>query len=165
MSHRQRRNAIAGACAAAVATGLIPLATAQAQGQDRPVGNAEAGHVLLISVDGLHQSDLASYVSTHRQSALARLVDRGTSYTHAQTPVPSDSFPGMVAQVTGGNPGTTGVPPTHLRVHSEGESAPGDALLRDDHRSDAIRPTSMTARRATFGRPRLASRHARMSLT
>ena len=109
MSHRQRRNAIAGACAAAVATGLIPLATAQAQGQDRPVGNAEAGHVLLISVDGLHQSDLASYVSTHRQSALARLVDRGTSYTHAQTPVPSDSFPGMVAQVTGGNPGTTGV--------------------------------------------------------
>src|SRR5664280_1871964 len=54
-------------------------------------------------------------------------------------------------------------PPTHLRVHSEGESAPGDALLRDDHRSDAIRPTSMTARRATFGRPRLASRHARMS--
>jgi len=44
-------------------------------------------------------------------------------------------------------------PPTHLRVHSEGESAPGDALLRDDHRSDAIRPTSMTARRATFGRP------------
>jgi hypothetical protein len=44
-------------------------------------------------------------------------------------------------------------PPTHLRVHSEGESAPGDALLRDDHGSDAIRPTSMTARRATFGRP------------
>src|SRR5450759_4545775 len=44
-------------------------------------------------------------------------------------------------------------PPTHLRVHSEGESAPGDALLGDDHRSDAIRPTSMTARRATFGRP------------
>src|SRR5665811_2437541 len=44
-------------------------------------------------------------------------------------------------------------PPTHLRVRSEGESAPGDALLRDDHRSDAIRPTSMTARRATFGRP------------
>ena len=45
------------------------------------------------------------------------------------------------------------VPPMHLRVHSEGESAPVDALLRDDHRSDAIRPTSMTARRATFGRP------------
>ena len=26
-----------------------------------------------------------------------------------QTPVPSDSFPGMIAQATGGNPGTTGI--------------------------------------------------------
>ena len=33
----------------------------------------------------------------------------GDQYTNAQTPVPSDSFPGMVGQVTGGNPGTTGV--------------------------------------------------------
>ena len=30
-------------------------------------------------------------------------------YSAASTPVPSDSFPGMTAQVTGGNPGTTGV--------------------------------------------------------
>lgn len=28
---------------------------------------------------------------------------------HAQTPFPSDSFPGTVAQVTGGNPATTGI--------------------------------------------------------
>ena len=48
-------------------------------------------------------------MSTHPKSALASLVDRGTSYTRAQTPVPSDSFPGMVAQLTGGNPGTTGI--------------------------------------------------------
>ena len=109
MSHGKRRTAVAGACAAVVATGLIPLATAQAQGQSPQIGKTKAGHVLLISVDGLHQSDLASYVSTHPKSALASLVDRGTSYTRAQTPVPSDSFPGMVAQVTGGNPGTTGI--------------------------------------------------------
>ena len=30
-------------------------------------------------------------------------------YTRAQTTFPSDSFPGMVAQLTGGGPGTTGV--------------------------------------------------------
>jgi hypothetical protein len=65
--------------------------------------------VLLISVDGLHQSDLAAYTAAHPHSALAALVAAGTSYTHARTPVPSDSFPGMVAQVTGGNPATTGV--------------------------------------------------------
>ncbi|MDP9905706.1 alkaline phosphatase family protein [Arthrobacter bambusae] len=66
-------------------------------------------HVLLLSVDGLHQKDLDLYVQNHPTSALASLVNHGTSYTHAQTPVPSDSFPGMVGQLTGGNPGTTGV--------------------------------------------------------
>ncbi|HEY8294888.1 MAG TPA: alkaline phosphatase family protein, partial [Micrococcaceae bacterium] len=72
-------------------------------------GGADAKHVLLLSVDGLHQKDLDWYVKAHPQSALASLVDHGTSYSNAQTPVPSDSFPGMVGQLTGGNPGTTGV--------------------------------------------------------
>ncbi|WP_328784834.1 alkaline phosphatase family protein [Streptomyces canus] len=70
---------------------------------------APARHVLLISVDGLHQSDLAWYVSRHPTSALARLVGGGVEYAHAKTTTPSDSFPGMVAQATGGGPGTTGV--------------------------------------------------------
>ncbi|MFD9127240.1 alkaline phosphatase family protein [Kitasatospora sp. NPDC059571] len=70
---------------------------------------APARHVLLVSVDGLHQSDLAWYVARHPQSALARLVGGGVEYTAARTTTPSDSFPGMVAQVTGGGPGTTGV--------------------------------------------------------
>ncbi|MFI5085967.1 MAG: alkaline phosphatase family protein [Actinomycetales bacterium] len=69
----------------------------------------DARHVLVLSVDGLHQKDIDWYVNAHPRSALAALVHRGTSYTHAQTPVPSDSFPGLVAQFTGGNPGTTGV--------------------------------------------------------
>ncbi|WP_460466415.1 alkaline phosphatase family protein [Calidifontibacter terrae] len=66
-------------------------------------------HVLLLSVDGLHQSDLDSYVRNHPGSALASLVHSGTSYTEALTTAPSDSFPGMAAQVTGGGPATTGV--------------------------------------------------------
>ena len=66
-------------------------------------------HVLLISVDGLHQSDLAWYVQTHPQSTLATLVAQGMDYSNASTPFPSDSFPGMVGQVTGGNPATTGI--------------------------------------------------------
>ncbi len=72
-------------------------------------GQHASKHVLLLSVDGLHQKDLTWYVKTHPTSALATLVNHGTNYTNAQTPVPSDSFPGMIAQVTGGNPGTTGV--------------------------------------------------------
>ncbi len=68
-----------------------------------------AQHVLLLSVDGLHQSDLAWYVAHHPGSALARLAGNGVEFTDAHTPVPSDSFPGMVAQATGGNPSSTGV--------------------------------------------------------
>jgi hypothetical protein len=64
---------------------------------------------LLLSVDGLHQSDLSWYVDHHPSSALAKLVHRGVEFTHAQTPFPSDSFPGMVGQITGGNPKTTGI--------------------------------------------------------
>jgi len=65
--------------------------------------------VLLLSVDGLHQSDLNYYVTHHPSSALAALTGDGVEFTAAQTPVPSDSFPGMVGQVTGGNPSSTGV--------------------------------------------------------
>ena len=66
-------------------------------------------HVLLLSVDGLHRTDLAYYVAHNPHSALATLVNRGVDYTHAQTTFPSDSFPGMTAQLTGGGPGTFGV--------------------------------------------------------
>jgi hypothetical protein len=68
-----------------------------------------AQHVLLISVDGLHQSDLRWWIQHHPDSVLARIADTGTQYTNAATPVPSDSFPRLVAQVTGGDPRTTGV--------------------------------------------------------
>jgi hypothetical protein len=66
-------------------------------------------HVILISVDGMHQSDLDWYVQNHPGSELARLAHGGAEFANAQTPVPSDSFPGMVAQATGGDPRTTGI--------------------------------------------------------
>ncbi|MBV9526461.1 MAG: alkaline phosphatase family protein [Candidatus Dormibacteraeota bacterium] len=71
--------------------------------------DARAKHVLLLSVDGLHESDLAWWVRHHPDSALASLVHDGVDFTNARTPFPSDSFPGMVGQVTGGNPSSTGV--------------------------------------------------------
>ncbi|MER6266196.1 alkaline phosphatase family protein [Streptomyces sp900105755] len=92
------------------ATGVLAGVTAaQPSAFAAPPHRAAARHVLLISVDGLHQSDLAWYVARHPESALARLVGGGVEYTHARTTTPSDSFPGMVAQATGGSPGTTGV--------------------------------------------------------
>jgi hypothetical protein len=66
-------------------------------------------HVLLLSVDGLHQQDLSWYVQNYPESTLAALVGHGIDYSDALTPIPSDSFPGMIAQVTGGDPGVTGI--------------------------------------------------------
>ncbi|MEZ0090296.1 alkaline phosphatase family protein [Streptacidiphilus sp. EB129] len=96
-------------------TGLLGGAVL-AQASAAPVAAANAAahraaakHVLLVSVDGLHQSDLTWYIAKHPVSALAKLVHGGVEYTNAKTTTPSDSFPGMVAQATGGGPGTTGV--------------------------------------------------------
>ena len=66
-------------------------------------------HVLLISVDGLHALDVANYVQGHPNSALAQLSGSGITYSNARTPANSDSFPGLMALVTGGSPVTSGL--------------------------------------------------------
>jgi predicted AlkP superfamily pyrophosphatase or phosphodiesterase len=66
-------------------------------------------HVLLISVDGLHGTDASRWMTAHPDSALAELAAHGVTYSDAHTPTPSDSFPGLVALVTGGSPKSTGV--------------------------------------------------------
>jgi hypothetical protein len=66
-------------------------------------------HVLLVSVDGLHALDVANYVSNHPDSALAQLSNHGITYSNAKTPANSDSFPGLLALVTGGSPNSHGL--------------------------------------------------------
>ncbi len=61
-------------------------------------------HVLLISVDGLHALDVANYVQNHPTSALAELASHGVTFSNARTTANSDSFPGLIALVTGGSP-------------------------------------------------------------
>src|SRR3984957_12047308 len=103
------------AAAAAAGGAVLVAGTALASASAATVGGAaghprsEIRHVLLLSVDGLHQQDLSWYVQHYPASTLASLVRHGTDYTDALTPVPSDSSPGMVAQVTGGDPGVTGI--------------------------------------------------------
>ena len=71
--------------------------------------SSQTQHVILISVDGLHQTDLDWYVHSHPASALAGLAATGVDFDNARTPYPSDSFPGMVALATGGDPRTAGI--------------------------------------------------------
>ena len=104
---------VAAAPTAAIAAAALAggLTAGPATAADRHHEHERTGtrHVLLLSVDGMHQADLAWYVREHRHSALALLVGHGTQFTGARTPFPSDSFPGMVGQLTGGNPRTTGI--------------------------------------------------------
>jgi hypothetical protein len=110
MHGRIHRGAIAALAVGTIAIGApAAVVFADPSGDHARPRGSSISHALLISVDGLHQSDLEWYVSTHPSSELAKLVVGGAEYTRAQTPIPSDSFPGMTAQVTGGNPRTTGI--------------------------------------------------------
>ncbi|KAJ3173910.1 hypothetical protein HDU87_007320 [Geranomyces variabilis] len=66
-------------------------------------------HVLLISVDGMHSSDLDWYVSQYKNSTFAKLAAQGTTYTNAYASTPSDSFPGLAGIMTGGTVKTHGM--------------------------------------------------------
>jgi predicted AlkP superfamily pyrophosphatase or phosphodiesterase len=85
---------------------LAPLALAATP---TPSDIKRVEHVLLISVDGLHNSDLTQYVKLHPTSTLAALSQHGMTYSSAFTPVPSDSFPGLTALLSGATPKTTGI--------------------------------------------------------
>jgi hypothetical protein len=78
----------------------MPAGAAMAQ------SSAPYQHVLLISVDGMHGIDLQNWVNNpaHANSTLTKLSHRGVTYQEAYTTAPSDSFPGMIAQVTGATP-------------------------------------------------------------
>ncbi|MCW2751676.1 MAG: type phosphodiesterase/nucleotide pyrophosphatase [Aeromicrobium sp.] len=101
-----RRSLVAVAAASiALASGGVVAANASAA----PANKHRGQHVLLISVDGMHQSDLAWYIANHPNSTLAKLTHDGTEYTNALSSNPSDSDPGGTALMTGGNPKSTGV--------------------------------------------------------
>jgi len=66
-------------------------------------------HVLLISVDGMHEQDVARCVGANTCPNIAQLAQKGITYTNAHTPGLSDSFPGLAALVTGGSPKSAGL--------------------------------------------------------
>ena len=91
----------------------ILVADGGANELDQLTGDADSdpqvARVLLLSIDGLHAVDLERFVATHPTSTLAGLSATGRTYTNAASSKPSDSFPGLLAMVTGGTPRSTGV--------------------------------------------------------
>jgi len=95
-----------------VALALVSLFSFTAAAQ--PTGKIQ--HVLLISIDGMHSLDFANcskgvaiYGNQTYCPHLATLSSTGVHYLQALTSKPSDSFPGLVAQITGGTPRSAGV--------------------------------------------------------
>jgi hypothetical protein len=93
----------------ALALVVVSIVSAAAQApRPRPAGRP-VQRVLLLSIDGFHALDLANYVRMRPASALARLSQRGVTYTNASSSFPSNSWPGLTALITGGTSVSTGI--------------------------------------------------------
>jgi len=66
-------------------------------------------HTLLLSVDGLHQADIADPNLQAYLTNILHLQSNGVTYTQAHTPNPSDSFDGTIAYLSGASPAATGI--------------------------------------------------------
>ncbi len=94
----------------------LSAATSASQNNGSNQNHNGIQHVLLISIDGMHALDFincANGLSTANNGApycpnLAALRPSGINYLYAYTSEPSDSFPGLMALVTGGSPRSVG---------------------------------------------------------
>jgi hypothetical protein len=93
---------------------VLPASFAQGAAQKNDPDGIH--HVLLISIDGMHAVD---YLNCSRGLPtvnngepycpnLAALGETGVNYRDTSTSKPSDSFPGLMALMTGGSPRTVG---------------------------------------------------------
>jgi hypothetical protein len=145
MTARSKRWLAVGAAAVMAMVGTLAATSTVATAGGKESNRAE--HVLLISVDGLHQSDLQQFVALHHDSILAGLVRAGTQYANASTTRPSDSFPGLLAPITGGTSRSNGVfyddsyDRTAFAPQSSCAGAPGAEMVYDES-IDVGAPTS-----------------------
>ena len=108
-------------------------------------------HVLLISIDGMHSQDLATWVTANPTSTLAQLTATGVNYSNAFTTQPSDSIPATVGIFTGATPDLAGM--YYDDAWHRGWSAPGSDCSRRgtaiDLNDDLGLTTTMLKERAT----------------
>ena len=93
MSKYTRRACVGLAAVSAAALCALTVLPANAQSAGPRSAHANK-HVLLISVDGMHQSDLDWYIANHPSSTLAKLTHGGSEYTNAADLQPVGLRPG-----------------------------------------------------------------------
>ncbi len=96
------------AAAALLTAALAPTAFPDDNNTAHLNGRNGIRHVLLISIDGMHALDYENCVNGGYCPHLAALGRTGVNYTRTSSSKPSDSFPGLMALVTGGTPKTVG---------------------------------------------------------
>src|SRR5215468_8411057 len=97
-------SALAAAALSVVMTTAMPPAAHAGEGESE----GHIRHVLLISIDGMHALDYENCVNDNTCPVMASLGKHGVTYTRTSTSRPSDSFPGLMAIVTGGSPKSVG---------------------------------------------------------
>jgi len=104
---------VASVCMLAAASGSSVFADGHGNGGGN--GGGDGGdqnriqHVLLISIDGMHALDYLNCTANDTCPNLKALGTTGINYLNTSTSKPSDSFPGLMALMTGGSPRTMGV--------------------------------------------------------
>jgi hypothetical protein len=103
-----KQHLLAAAGTLFLAASIVPPSYAKSQGPAHINNRNGIRHVLLISVDGMHALDFANCAKNGTCPHLAELGQHAVNYVDASTSKPSDSFPGLMAIVTGGSPRTVG---------------------------------------------------------
>src|SRR3984885_2467183 len=102
---------------AGVASALTLASSMGTAADTGTVGSGKIKHVLLLSIDGMHEVDF--YNCAHGIAGanggnpycpnMAALGQTGITYVNTTSSKPSDSFPGMAALASGGTPKSTGL--------------------------------------------------------
>src|ERR1700678_2067183 len=101
---------------ALIAAPSLSAGTGTGQGSGKRNAKPSIQHVLLISIDGMHALDFINCVNGISGANgglpycpnMAALKPNGIDYLFAYTSQPSDSFPGLMALMTGGSPRSVG---------------------------------------------------------
>jgi hypothetical protein len=114
----------------AIALGFS-MAMAFAAHADESDVSDKSRHVLLLSIDGMHAVDFQNCIAANTCPNMAGLAKNGVNYRRTSTSKPSDSFPGLMAIVTGGTPALVGAwyDVAYDRVLAPPASDTGNGLL------------------------------------
>src|SRR4051812_19891083 len=96
-------------CRFKIKSGVLALGLGLAMGGSGARAAGPYQHVLILSIDGLRESDLSDPATAAFMPNIVAFEHSAIHYSNAHTVVPSDSVPASLSYFTGASPKTTGV--------------------------------------------------------